>query len=91
MDSLEQPRQWKMGMRLGTWNITSVYRTGSMKTVASKLAKYNLDPVAVQEVRQDEGGSQPEDNYTFFNGNGNTNYYLGTGFFVHKGIMLEVK
>jgi len=36
-------------------NVRSLYRAGSLKTVASELAKYNLDSVAVQEVRCDEG------------------------------------
>jgi hypothetical protein len=61
----------------------SLYRAGSLKTVASKLMKYNLDIVTVQEVRWDEGGSQPTN--TFY-GNGNANHYLETQFFVHKGI-----
>jgi hypothetical protein len=45
--------------------------------------------VAVKEVRWDEGGSQPADDYTFLYGNGNANHHLGTGFFVHKGQQLR--
>jgi len=37
---LEQPRQWKMVMKFGTWDIRSIYGAGSLKTLASKLAKY---------------------------------------------------
>jgi len=47
--------------------------------------------VAVQKVRWDEGGSQPADDYTCFYGNGNVNHHLGTGFYVHKGIISAVK
>jgi hypothetical protein len=47
--------------------------------------------VTVQEVRWDEDGSQPADDYTFFCGNENTNHHLGTGFFVHKEISSAVK
>jgi len=65
----------------------SLYRTGSLKTVASELAVYNLDLVAVQEVRWAEGSSQQADNYAFFHGNGNSNCHLGTVFFIHKGII----
>jgi hypothetical protein len=36
-------------------NVRSLYRTGSLKTVASEFAKYILDLVAVQEVRWVEG------------------------------------
>jgi hypothetical protein len=40
-----------MNMRFETWHIRSLYRAGSLKIVARKLAKYNFDLVAVQEVR----------------------------------------
>jgi hypothetical protein len=46
-DSLERPRQQKMNMRFVTWNVRGLYRAGSLKTVASELAKYKLDIVAV--------------------------------------------
>jgi hypothetical protein len=39
--------QWKMDMRFGTCNVTSLYRAGLVKTEASELAKYNLELVAV--------------------------------------------
>jgi len=47
MDSLEQPRQWKMDMRFKTWNVMSPYKSSSLKTVAREMAKYNLNLVAV--------------------------------------------
>jgi hypothetical protein len=37
-----------MDMRLGTWNVRSLYRIGSLKTVARELGKYMLDLVGVQ-------------------------------------------
>jgi exonuclease III len=40
-----------MDIRFVTWNVRSLYRTGSLKTVARKLGKYKLDLVGVQEVR----------------------------------------
>jgi exonuclease III len=40
-----------MYMRFGTWNVKSLYGAGSLKTVASELAKYNLDLMAVQDIR----------------------------------------
>jgi len=78
-------------MRFGRWNVRSLYRTGSLKSIVRKLVKYNFCLVAVQEVRWVEGGSQPADNYTFLYGNGNANHHLGTGSFVRKRIVSAVK
>jgi hypothetical protein len=34
-----------MDMRFGTWNVRSLYRAGSLMTVASEISKYKLDLV----------------------------------------------
>jgi hypothetical protein len=47
--------------------------------------------VGVQEVRWDKGGTEPADSYTLFHGNENADHLLGTGCFVHKGIILTFK
>jgi exonuclease III len=44
-------------MSFGTWNVRSLYRSGSLMTVARELAKYKLDLVGVQEVRWDKEGT----------------------------------
>jgi len=36
-----------------------LYKTGSLKTVAREMTKYNLDLVAVQEITWRKDGSQP--------------------------------
>jgi hypothetical protein len=38
-------------MRFGTCYVTSLYRSGSLTTIARELAKYKLDLVGVKEVR----------------------------------------
>jgi exonuclease III len=40
-----------MKMSFGTWNVSSLHRTGVLKTIARELGKYKLDVVGVQEVR----------------------------------------
>jgi exonuclease III len=45
-----------MDMSFRTWNVRSQYRAGSLKTVRTELAKFNLDVLAVQEVKWNEGG-----------------------------------
>jgi hypothetical protein len=52
-----------MDMTTRTWNVRSLYRAGSLKTVASESVKYNLDLVAAK-VRWDNSGSQTADNNT---------------------------
>jgi hypothetical protein len=48
MDSLDKrPKQKKMDMRFGTWNVRSMYRAGSLRTVAQEISKYKLDLVGV--------------------------------------------
>jgi hypothetical protein len=71
-----------MGMRFGIWSVRRLYKTGSLKTVTSEVAKYNLDQLSVQEVRWDRGGSETADDYVFLYGNGNDN---------HQGIISPVR
>jgi exonuclease III len=66
-----------MDLRLGTWNVRSVYRSGSLKTVARVLGKYKLDLVGVQEVRWDKGDTEQAEDYIFFYGAGNEDHQMG--------------
>jgi exonuclease III len=66
-------------MRFGTWNVRSLYWSGSLRTVARELARYKLNIVCVQEVRWDKGGTVREGDYTFFYGKGSERHQLGTG------------
>jgi hypothetical protein len=47
-----------MDMRLGTWNVRSMYRAGSLRAIAEEISKYDLNLVGVQEVRWDGGGTE---------------------------------
>jgi hypothetical protein len=69
-DSLARPKGWKKDMRAGTWNVSSLYRVGAIKSVVGELEGYKLDLVGVQEIRWEGEGYQRADNYTFFYGKG---------------------
>ena len=61
-------RKRKRDIMLGTWNVRSLYRAGSLKAAAREIARYKLDVVGVQEVRWDKGGTIQAGDYNFFYG-----------------------
>jgi len=87
----EASRSRQRGMKIGTWNVRSLYRAGSLKAAARELVRYKLDVVGVQEVRWDKGGTVRAGDYDFFYGKGNEKHQLGMSFFVHHRIVSAVK
>jgi hypothetical protein len=79
-----------MDIRIGTWNVRSLYRAGSLMTVSREISSYWLDLVGAQEVRWDGRGTVAGE-YTFLYGKGNENHELGTGYIVHKSNISAVK
>jgi len=87
----EVSRSRKRDILLGTWNVRSLYRVGSLMAAARELARYKLDLVGVQEVRWNKGGTVRAGDYSFFYRKGNENHQLGIGCFVHQRIASAVK
>jgi len=77
---LVRPKQQKTGMTFGTWNVRSLYRSGSLTAAVRELARYKLELVGVEEVMWDKGCTARTWDYKFFYGKGNK-YQLGTEFF----------
>jgi hypothetical protein len=67
-------RKGKRDILVGTWNVRSLYRAGSLMTVAKELARYKLDLVGVQEVRWDKGATVRAEDYNFLCEKGNESF-----------------
>lgn len=55
---------WKKSIRIGTWNVQSLYRPGHARTVLNEMKKYKLDVLGLQEVRWTENGEYKQDKYS---------------------------
>ena len=53
-------------MRYGTWNVWSLYWSGSLKITARELARYKLELVGAQEIRWDKRGTVRARDCNFF-------------------------
>jgi exonuclease III len=67
----KQNKRKKIDMRFVTWNVRSIYRSGSLRAVGEQISKSKLDLVGIQDVRWDGGGTERAGEYTFFYGKGN--------------------
>ena len=47
LEEASRNRKRKRDITLGTWNVRSLYRAGSLKAAARELARYKLDVVGV--------------------------------------------
>jgi hypothetical protein len=63
-------------MRFGTWNVSSLYRSGSLTAAARELARFKLDLLGAQQVRWDKGSTWEQEIIHFFYGKGNENHHL---------------
>jgi hypothetical protein len=59
-------KQRKRDMEFGTWNVRSLYRSGSFTAAARELARYKLDLVGELEVRWDREGKVRAGDCNFF-------------------------
>jgi exonuclease III len=55
-------------MLIGSWNVRTLYRTGSIIMLTQQLIQYNLDIAAIQETRWQDKHIMDTKTYTFFLG-----------------------
>ena len=56
-DPLVRHKEWKSDVRFGTWNVVSLYRSGSITAAAREIARCKLDLVGMKEVKKDKEGT----------------------------------
>jgi hypothetical protein len=66
LEEVSRSRKRNGDILLGTWNIRSLYRAGSLMAAARELARYKLHLVGVQEVRWEKEGTVKAGDYSFF-------------------------
>jgi hypothetical protein len=75
------------GHEFGTWNVRSLYQSGSLTAAARELPRRKLDLVGVQEIRWERGRTERVGDYIFIYGKAKENYKLRTVFFAHHKIV----
>jgi len=53
-------------MKIGTWNVRSLFWPGALKVLHNELSKLDFDVAALQETRL-KNGFQKFDNFALFN------------------------
>jgi hypothetical protein len=87
LEEASHNRKRMRDISLGTWNVRSLYRAGSLRAAARELGRYKLDVVYVQEVRCGTKGAQYKlGTITFSMGKGMKIISLEHDFLYTKGL-----
>jgi exonuclease III len=73
-------------IRVGSWNVLSLYQSGALKILLSQLDSYKMDITAIQEIRVTGEGIIDKKNHTIFYSCDRKHHMFGTGFIVNKRI-----
>lgn len=77
-------------MKIGTWNLRTLYRGGALKNLIEIFTSYNMDLMAVQEIRWLGHSVLEKKNYSFYYSCHDSQHQFGTGFVVSKKIRERV-
>ena len=73
-------------LRVGSWNVLSLYQSSTLKMLLSHLDSYKMDITAIQEIRWTGEGIIDKKNHTIFYSCDRKHHIFGTGFVVNKRI-----
>jgi exonuclease III len=92
MDNEHWNRTGQHGLRIGTWNVRTLYKVGALQMPTEVVEKYNIHLIALQETRWSREGSITSGNMVFmYGGNKNNKHENGVGFMIHKSTMPQIK
>ncbi|CAG4950961.1 unnamed protein product [Parnassius apollo] len=74
----------QFSLRIGTWNVQTMLQAGKMDEVGRELKTYNLDLIALQEIRWQGTGTIDKDEYTLHYSCADIQGHRGTGFIITK-------
>jgi endonuclease/exonuclease/phosphatase family metal-dependent hydrolase len=81
----------KEQIKIGTWNVNTMLKTGKMQEIADQIVGSQLQIVALQEVRWKGYGLLRKDKYSvYYSCNPNTTGQAGTGFIIQKSAMNKI-
>lgn len=87
-------RKRKNDIRIGSWNVRTLFRAGALKTLTDELARYKMDVTAVQEMRWLGSGHQRHREYDLYYSCHASDHMFGTGFIVGpkmKSLVIDFK
>lgn len=77
-------------IKVGMWNVRSLYRPGAFQSMVGEIEKYGVEVVALQETRRAGEGSLSAGSYTLHY-RGSEIHSFGVGFMINKKILSAVK
>jgi len=88
--------QWKrpglQGFRIGTWNVKTLYKAGALGALVDTIDRYNVNIVALREMRWQGEGCLSTGNMTLFYGGLTTSKQEnGVIFLVHNSLIPWIK
>lgn len=73
-------------LKIGTWNVLSLYRTAALKNLEIQVQNYKIDIIALQEIRWMGQGILERRNSSLYYSCDKRKHEFGCGFIVNAGI-----